>query len=77
MCRCYVCDKSLSEKEVVYNEELKHQEPCTECLDIALDAAYSNGFTWYDYDDEDLILLDDEILYGDAEGVVFVKELEE
>lgn len=41
--RCAICDKELSDKEVTYNEDLQGYEPCTECLDIALDAAYSGG----------------------------------
>lgn len=41
--RCHICDKELSDKEVSYNEDLQGYEPCTECLDIALDAAYSGG----------------------------------
>lgn len=42
--RCYICDKDLTDKEVVFNKELGSFEPCTICLDIALDAAYSGKF---------------------------------
>lgn len=43
--RCAICDKDLSDKETIYNEDLKAYEPCTTCLDIALDAAYCDGFS--------------------------------
>ncbi len=43
MSRCYICDKALSDKEVLFNKELNQQEPCTYCLDIAMDAAYGRG----------------------------------
>lgn len=42
---CSICDKMLSETEIVFNVDLGTYEPCTTCLDIALDAAYSNGFS--------------------------------
>lgn len=38
--RCNICDKALSEKEVEWNNDIQTFEPCTTCLDIALDAAY-------------------------------------
>lgn len=41
--RCNICDKELTEKEISYNDELEGFEPCTECLDIALEAAFSGG----------------------------------
>lgn len=41
---CNICDRELSDKEVVWNVDLNTYEPCTTCLDIAMDAAYSNGF---------------------------------
>jgi hypothetical protein len=41
--RCHICDKSLSEKETIYNKDLQAYEPCTVCLDIAMDAAYCDG----------------------------------
>lgn len=54
--RCNICDKELSDKEVVYNEELQAYEPCTYCLDVALDAAYSNGFQ---KEDDEFVLIED------------------
>lgn len=43
--KCYICDRDLSDPEVVYNNLLQAYEPCTSCLVIALEAAYTNGFT--------------------------------
>lgn len=42
--RCNICDRVLSDAEVVWSKDLGAFEPCTTCLDIALDAAYSDGF---------------------------------
>lgn len=41
--RCHICDKALSEKEVIYNKDLEAFEPCTVCIDIAMDAAFCDG----------------------------------
>lgn len=53
--RCNICDKELSDKEVIYNGDLDGYEPCTECLDIALEAAYSGGVP---NDDDELSAVD-------------------
>ena len=42
--RCNVCDRPLSEAEVIWNEDLKTFEMCTTCLDISLEAAFSGDF---------------------------------
>ena len=49
--RCYICDVELSENEIQITEEnsskatgLPASEPCTSCMDIAMDAAYCDGF---------------------------------
>lgn len=34
----------LTDKEMVYNEDIDGYEPCTECLDVIMDTAYSQGF---------------------------------
>lgn len=61
--KCYCCDKQLSDKEIIYNDDLSNFELCTFCLDIALDAAYSNGFS---IEDTETPLLDlDWDNYGD------------
>lgn len=41
--RCYICDNELSENEINQGEDGKW-EPCTTCLNIIMDTAYSNGF---------------------------------
>jgi hypothetical protein len=63
--KCNICDKDMSDKEVSYNEDLKAYEPCTTCLDIALDAAYSQGF--HTEDDEFEYCVDEEFDAGAAE----------
>jgi hypothetical protein len=57
--KCAICDRELSEKEISFNEDINTFEPCTTCLDIAMDAAYCDGFTT---EDDEYILLDDEEL---------------
>jgi hypothetical protein len=47
--RCHICDKQLSDKEGAYNKDLQAREPCSYCLEIAMDAAYSDG---YQYDED-------------------------
>lgn len=53
--KCHICDAELSDKEVSWNKELNSFEPCTVCLDIAMDAAYSNGYTT---EDDGFVILD-------------------
>ncbi len=62
--RCYICDKVLSEKETIYNKDLKAYEPCTVCLDIAMDAAYCDGVQ-RDEEHECIVL---DASFDDAEG---------
>ena len=57
--KCNICDKDMSDKETSFNEELETFEPCTVCLDVAFDAAFSNGFS---RDDEDKY-----VILGDAD----------
>lgn len=56
--RCNICDKALSEKEGSFNRDIQTFDPCTVCLDIAMDAAYTGG--WTDEDDDKYVLLDDD-----------------
>ncbi len=42
--KCAICDKTLSEAEIILNKETGTWEPCGQCLEIALDAAYSGDF---------------------------------
>ena len=46
----------MSDKELTWNEELQAWELCTVCLDVAFDAAFSQGFS---YDEEDWSLVVD------------------
>lgn len=63
--RCSCCDRVLTEKEVSWNPEINNFEICTVCLDVALDAAYSNGF---DPEDDMFVLIDDDIFAEDDYG---------
>jgi len=56
----------MSDKEVSYNDDLQTWEPCAECLEIALDAAYCDGF---DEEDDSFILLEDWEEGGDATDI--------
>lgn len=62
--RCNICDKVLTDKEGSFNKELDTYEPCTVCLDIAMDAAYTSG--WGDEDDKYVLLNDDPFDYYSA-----------
>jgi len=55
--RCRCCDKQLTDKEVIWNEDLQDYELCTYCLDAAIDAAYSDPR--FRGDEEDFVLLED------------------
>jgi len=55
--RCNCCDRALSEQEIHFNPELGAWEMCVTCLEISLDAAYSQGFS---RDDDDLMYVVDE-----------------
>lgn len=53
--RCHICDKALTEAEIQYNPDDKSFECCSVCLDIALEAAYCDGFVREDpLDDAEL-----------------------
>lgn len=60
--RCHICDKALSDTEVVFNKELNDYEPCSTCLEIAMDAAFSQGY--HRPDDEIAVEVGDE--FGDG-----------
>lgn len=61
--KCDICDKELSEKEISYNEDIETFEPCSTCLDVIMDAAYSDGFLTED--DEYILIEDDEPVYNE------------
>lgn len=60
--RCNICDKALSDTEVVFNKGLNDYEPCSTCLEIAMDAAFSQGY--HRPDDEIAVEIGDE--FGDG-----------
>lgn len=64
---CNICDKMLTEKEISFNDDLDTFDPCSECLEIALDAAYCDGFQ---VEDDSFILIDEEYTMGDASDIV-------
>ena len=62
--RCNCCNRQLNEKEITWNNDLQAWEMCGVCLDIAYDAAFSQGFrcddeSGYDSDDDSFIILED------------------
>ena len=42
---CNICDKIMSDSEIQVAPDGKGYEPCAVCMDVILDAAYSDGFT--------------------------------
>jgi hypothetical protein len=52
--RCSCCDRAMTDKEIKWNKELNDWELCTTCLEVAMDAAYSDG---HSYDDTDLLFV--------------------
>jgi hypothetical protein len=65
--RCHCCDKALTEAEIQITPDKKF-DMCSICLDVAMDAAYSDGFVRPD-DVQDAPILDPSgeqlVLYGD------------
>lgn len=41
---CHICDKLLTDKEIVYDKETQEFEPCRVCMEIILDAAYVRDY---------------------------------
>ena len=68
--RCHICDKALSEKEISWNKDIGTFEPCSECLEISLDAAFSDGFSRPDEDDSFVIVEDEDDQYSRAFSVM-------
>ena len=52
---CNICDKQLGEKEISWNDDLGTYEPCVTCLEVIMEAAYSDGF---DTEDDEFIVLE-------------------
>jgi len=57
---CHICDKILSEAEIQQDPTGRY-EPCSFCMEIILDAAYTDGFVRPD-DADGVSVLDDDIL---------------
>lgn len=53
--RCYICDASLSDKEIKYERNYKAYAPCKRCID-------ASGVRSYDVDNSDLDSLGTDIL---------------
>lgn len=43
--KCNCCDRDLSDTEIVFNPDIGTFELCATCLNVALEAAYSQGFS--------------------------------
>lgn len=56
--RCNICDKALTENEINWNKEIDAFDPCSTCLEIALEAAFGQGY--HDDDEEYVPVLDDD-----------------
>jgi len=64
--KCNICDAEISDKEIQYNSDGQFFEPCGTCLEIAMGAAYSDGFQH----EEDIITVLDTAFDGDASDIV-------
>ena len=62
---CNICDRLMTEKEIVWNKDIDTYEPCGTCLEIAMDAAYSDGFQYDDDDKNDYIYIGEESVLDD------------
>lgn len=67
--RCSICDRELSDKEVTWNDELQDWEICTTCLEISLEAAFSDGYQAEE--DDSFVVLSDDLFYGDSSDIVY------
>lgn len=62
--RCNCCDRVLGDGEVLLAPDNKTFEPCATCMEVAMDAAYSDGWVRpgdeeFDLDDDEMDVLDD------------------
>lgn len=73
--RCNCCNRKLEEKEIQWNPDIKTWEMCGVCLEIAYDAAYSDGFQHDDTSDGFILvgeeLFDDDVMYTDSLSSLF------
>lgn len=42
--KCSICDREMTETDIVWNKDTKEFEPCPVCLDVIWETAYSGGF---------------------------------
>jgi hypothetical protein len=72
--RCSCCDKAMTDIEIQFIPEDKSWELCSICLEIAMDAAYSQGFHRpddmdsvhiLDEDEDDFVISKPEEIYHD------------
>ena len=68
--RCHICDRPLSDSEVQTCPSGSGFEPCTTCMDIALDAAYCDGFVKEDLDEVEVLDGDDHVTELDEQWVL-------
>lgn len=61
--RCNICDRQLSDKEISWNKEINNFECCGTCLEISLEAAFSDGFL---KEDDDHVLIDNDSNLSDV-----------
>ena len=64
--RCHICDRDMSEPEVQYIPETETFDCCSVCLEIAMDAAYCDGFV-KEESSEEVETLDNETYYSEVE----------
>lgn len=43
--RCNICDRAMGESEIQLTPDNLSYEPCSVCMEIIMDTAYSDGFT--------------------------------
>lgn len=71
--RCKACDKEMKDTEIQWNPELNDWELCPTCFEIAMDAAYCDGIQAEE--DDEFVVLDDSLLYGDSSDIVTYRNL--
>lgn len=58
---CRICDKLMEPEEISWNVLTKEYEPCRTCMEIILDAAYTDKISKYFEGDEDVGMDDYEV----------------
>ncbi len=68
--RCHICDKALTEAEIQLTPDGEGFEPCAHCMEVALDAAYCDGFVRPD-DLDGVEILDNDVQLTDVDQLEF------